>query len=175
MMALERSLLRGFLSAAGSLEWKQGELAAAGEGRSRPGAGRVRGRYCGYAEPPVSPPASGSVGAVAGGSLRPRGSRVPASRPFCALLRSGGLLPAPPSAGGPVGSSVWRRASGTAGRAAPRRGKRPPRQDTPQGLSAPTCWPDRASGGEAADGVVPCRLSRGFSHAVSFDCFMTHE
>lgn len=31
MLALERALLRGFLSAAESLEWKQGDVSAAGE------------------------------------------------------------------------------------------------------------------------------------------------
>lgn len=43
MFALEIALLRGFLSEAESLEWKQGEVAAAGEGRSRPGAEEVLG------------------------------------------------------------------------------------------------------------------------------------
>lgn len=51
MQVLERALLRGFLSAAESLEWKQGEVAAAGERRSRPGAGKVPA-HCACQEPP---------------------------------------------------------------------------------------------------------------------------
>lgn len=118
MLALERSLLRGFLSAAESLEWKQGEVAAAGEGRSRPGWGRgggkVPGRCCGYPEPPTSPLASGRAGAAAGGSLY---IRVPLP-PF---LPFAGLRGAPAGAAvrgeGPLGSSAWRGGSGSAGRA----------------------------------------------------------
>lgn len=106
MLALERSLLRGFLSAAESLEWKQGEVAAAGEGRSRPGGGKVPGRCYGYSEPPTSPPAPGRARAAAGGSLhrRPlRGRSCPPLPPFLPFARLWGAPAGAAGRGRPVG------------------------------------------------------------------------
>lgn len=112
MLALERSLLRGFLSAAESLEWKQGEVAAAGEGRSRLGGEGEEGAwpFLWVSGTPTSLPVPGRAGAAAGGSLCP-----PSSRPVCPLPGSGGLLPAPRGGGGPLGLSVWRGGSGSTG------------------------------------------------------------
>lgn len=130
MLALERSLLRGFLGAAESLEWKQGEVASAGEGGPGPAGGRrpavVRGRSVGSRHHqclrrPQAEPGSRLVPPFS--RARSGGGRV--LPPFLPLAGRRRALAGAAGQGRPLGSSAWRRASGTAGRVGLRREVRP--------------------------------------------------
>jgi len=119
----------------------------------------VRGRRCGYPEPPTSLPAPGRAEVAAGGSLHPRPlrGRSCASLPLPALSARapGGCCRRRGAGEARWARQPWRSGSGGAGL---RREERPSRRDTPQSFSAAACRSDGASfrwGGGGCSGPCP--------------------